>query len=68
MHDSIGSLVGDPMDKIEAKQNLRSLCDEIEKLQNLSRGLMTAKEMIDVDSKIRRHRQQVKNIKVMLAS
>jgi len=54
------------MNQIEAKQNLRLLCDEIEKLQNLSRGLMTAKEMIDVDGKIRRHRQQVKNIKVML--
>lgn len=51
------------MDQVEAKQNLRLLCDEIEKLQNLSRGLMTAKEMIDVDAKIRRHRQQVKNIK-----
>jgi hypothetical protein len=56
------------MNQIEAKQNLKLLCDEVEKLQNLSRGLMTAKEMIDVDAKIRRHREQVKNIKIVLAS
>lgn len=54
------------MNKIEAQQNLKLLCNEIEKLQALSRGLMTAKEMVDVDAKIRRHRDQVKNIKVLL--
>lgn len=54
------------MNQIEAKQNLKLLCDEIEKLQNLSRGLMTAKEMMGVDAKIRRHREQVKNIKIVL--
>lgn len=59
-------LKGVIMNKIEAQKNLKLLCDEIEKLQALSRGLMTAKEMMDVDAKIRRHRDQVKNIKVLL--
>ncbi|MFW6509433.1 hypothetical protein [Acinetobacter baumannii] len=51
------------MDLIEAKKNLNALCNEIEKLQNLSRGLMTAKEMLDIDAKIKRHKDQVKNIR-----
>ncbi|AZC07136.1 hypothetical protein DKE44_020445 (plasmid) [Acinetobacter nosocomialis] len=51
------------MDTIEAKKNLNALCNEIEKLQNLSRGLMTAKEMVEVDAKIKRHKEQVKNIR-----
>ncbi len=44
------------MDTIEAKKNLNALCNEIEKLQNLSRGLMTAKEMVEIDAKIKRQR------------
>ncbi|MER8279232.1 hypothetical protein [Acinetobacter baumannii] len=51
------------MDLIEAKKNLVAICAEIEKLQNLSRGLMTAKEMVEVDAKIKRHKDQVKNIR-----
>ncbi|HAV3454102.1 hypothetical protein [Acinetobacter baumannii] len=51
------------MDTIEAKKNLVAICAEIEKLQNLSRGLMTAKEMVEVDAKIKRHKEQVKNIR-----
>lgn len=51
------------MDTIEAKKNLNALCNEIEKLQNLSRSLMTAKEMLDIDAKIKRHKDQVKNIR-----
>ncbi|WP_269522109.1 hypothetical protein, partial [Acinetobacter baumannii] len=51
------------MDTIEAKKNLNALCNEIEKLQNLSRGLMTAKEMVEIDAKIKRHKEQVKNIR-----
>ncbi len=51
------------MDTIEAKKNLVAICAEIEKLQNLSRGLMTAKEMVEVDAKIKRHKDQVKNIR-----
>ncbi|MDK2169302.1 hypothetical protein [Acinetobacter baumannii] len=51
------------MDTIEAKKNLNALCNEIEKLQNLSRGLMTAKEMVEIDAKIKRHKDQVKNIR-----
>ncbi len=42
---------------------LNALCNEIEKLQNLSRGLMTAKEMVEIDAKIKRHKDQVKNIR-----
>lgn len=55
--------LGECMDTIEAKKNLNALCNEIEKLQNLSRGLMTAKEMLDIDAKIKRHKDQVKNIR-----
>lgn len=51
------------MDTIEAKKNLNALCNEIEKLQNLSRSLMSAKEMLDIDAKIKRHKDQVKNIR-----
>lgn len=51
------------MDTIEAKKNLNALCNEIEKLQNLSRGLMTVKEMVEIDAKIKRHKDQVKNIR-----
>ncbi|MFY5253555.1 hypothetical protein ACOUMD_17555 [Acinetobacter baumannii] len=51
------------MDTIEAKKNLVAICAEIEKLQNLSRSLMTAKEMLDIDAKIKRHKEQVKNIR-----
>ncbi|MDV7638706.1 hypothetical protein R4611_02205 [Acinetobacter baumannii] len=51
------------MDTIEAKKHLNALCNEIEKLQNLSRGLMTAKEMVEIDAKIKRHKEQVKNIR-----
>lgn len=51
------------MDTIEAKKNLVAICAEIEKLQNLSRSLMTAKEMLDIDAKIKRHKDQVKNIR-----
>ncbi|EMI9071879.1 hypothetical protein C3415_13410 [Acinetobacter baumannii] len=54
---------GVSMDTIEAKKNLNALCNEIEKLQNLSRSLMTAKEMLDIDAKIKRHKDQVKNIR-----
>ncbi len=50
------------MDKIEAHKNKQQLCDEIEKLQNLSRSMMTAKEMIEIDAKISRHKEQIKNI------
>lgn len=53
---------GDSMDKIEARKNKQLLCDEIEKLQNLSRSMMTAKEMIEIDAKISRHKEQIKNI------
>ncbi len=55
--------IGVNMDTIEAKKNLNALCNEIEKLQNLSRGLMTAKEMVEIDAKIKRHKDQVKNIR-----
>lgn len=55
--------IGVNMDTIEAKKNLNALCNEIEKLQNLSRSLMTAKEMLDIDAKIKRHKEQVKNIR-----
>lgn len=50
------------MDKIEARRNKQLLCDEIEKLQNLSRSMMTAKEMVEIDHKIGRHKEQIKNI------
>ena len=56
-------MCGVNMDTIEAKKNLNALCNEIEKLQNLSRGLMTAKEMVEIDAKIKRHKDQVKNIR-----
>ena len=55
--------IGVNMDTIEAKKNLVAICAEIEKLQNLSRGLMTAKEMLEIDAKIKRHKDQVKNIR-----
>lgn len=58
-----GFSFGVNMDTIEAKKNLNALCNEIEKLQNLSRSLMTAKEMLDIDAKIKRHKDQVKNIR-----
>lgn len=51
------------MDTIEAKKNLNALCNEIEMLQSLSRGLMTEKEMLAIDAKIQRHKQQVRNIR-----
>lgn len=57
------AFLGVNMDTIEAKKNLNALCNEIEKLQNLSRSLMTAKEMLDIDAKIKRHKDQVKNIR-----
>lgn len=57
------AFLGVNMDTIEAKKNLNALCNEIEKLQNLSRSLMTAKEMLDIDAKIKRHKEQVKNIR-----
>lgn len=57
------AFLGVNMDTIEAKKNLNALCNEIEKLQNLSRSLMTAKEMLEIDAKIKRHKEQVKNIR-----
>lgn len=57
------AFLGVNMDTIEAKKNLNALCNEIEKLQNLSRSLMTAKEMLDIDAKIKRHKEQVKSIR-----
>lgn len=54
------------MDTIEAKKNKAVLCSEIERLQNLSRGLMTQDEMIVIDRKIRRHKDQVNNINHLL--
>lgn len=54
------------MDIIEANKNKKKLCDEIERLQSLSRGLMTQDEMIVIDRKIRRHKDQVKNINQLL--
>lgn len=50
------------MDKTEAQKNIVLISLEIKKLQSLSRNLMTAREMIDTDKKIIRHKEQLKNI------
>ncbi|KAF1027089.1 MAG: hypothetical protein GAK29_00895 [Acinetobacter bereziniae] len=50
------------MDKIEACKNIELLNNEIKKLQSLCRNLMTAKEMVDTDKKIIRHKDQIKTI------
>lgn len=50
------------MDIIEAQKNIALIKLEIKKLQSLSRNLMTAREMIDTDQKIIRHKEQLKNI------
>ncbi|MEQ1320911.1 hypothetical protein [Acinetobacter guillouiae] len=54
------------MDKIEAQKNVVLITNEIRILQRLSRNLMTAKEMVDIDMKIIRHKEQIKNIKSIL--
>lgn len=54
------------VDKVEAKKNIKTLSDEIEKYQNLSRGLMTRDEMIVVDSKITEFKNRVRNLRALL--
>ncbi|MCH7381623.1 MULTISPECIES: hypothetical protein [Acinetobacter] len=51
------------MDKVEAKKNLKRYEDEIEKYQNLSRGLMTRDEMLMIDKKISQFKEWSKNIR-----
>lgn len=54
------------MDLIEAKRNLIRYEQEIEKLQGLSRGLMTKAEMITVDGMITKLKIWSKNLRVQL--
>ncbi|WP_171257917.1 hypothetical protein [Acinetobacter gyllenbergii] len=51
------------MDTIEAKKNLKRYEDEIEKYQNLSRGLMTRDEMLMIDKKIAQLKLWAKNLR-----
>ncbi|WOE32161.1 MULTISPECIES: hypothetical protein [unclassified Acinetobacter] len=54
------------VDRVEINKNIKTLSDEIEKWQNLSRGLMTRDEMIVIDGKITAFKNRIKNLRVML--
>lgn len=51
------------MDTIEAKKNLKRYEAEIDKYQNLSRGLMTRDEMVVIDKKIAQLKLWAKNLR-----
>lgn len=54
------------MNKVESQQNLKLICNKKDVFQSLLGELMTVKKMVDVNAKTRRHREQVKSIKVLL--
>lgn len=51
------------MDTIEAKKNLKRYESEIDKYQNLSRGLMSRDEMLVIDKKIAQLKLWAKNLR-----
>lgn len=54
------------VDVVQSVKDHKAHCKEIEVLQSLSRSMMTAKEMVEVDEKIKRHTECIKNIRVNL--
>jgi len=55
--------IGVSMDTIEAKKNLKRYEAEIDKYQNLSRGLMSREEMLVIDKKIAQLKLWAKNLR-----
>ncbi|WP_332605466.1 hypothetical protein [Acinetobacter sp. ESBL14] len=54
------------MNTIEAKKNLKRYEAEIDKYQNLSRGLMSRDEMLVIDKKISQLKEWIKNLRLNL--
>ncbi|MCU4365622.1 hypothetical protein [Acinetobacter variabilis] len=54
------------MDIVSAQRELKEHCDQIDILLSLSRSMMTAKEMVNVDEKLKRHRERARNIRINL--
>lgn len=54
------------MDIVSAQRELKEHCDQIDILLSLSRSMMTAKEMVNIDEKLKRHRERARNIRINL--